>query len=447
MKTNCLWITGLLVAAALFMSCSGKETEEQKVQKDGKAFVQNLTQGNYQEALAAMDTTMANAMPAERLDGAMQSLYRQFGELKGLRDTVRTGKIDTFNVAYVTMEFTQMAIDAKVAFNPQGQVVDVSFVPAPVAVTYETPDYVDDTAFSVYDVRFGDTAFQISGEVLVPKGDGPFPGVVLVQGIGPADRDETIGVEKPFRDIAEGLASMGIAVLRYDKRTFTHGDKFRQLPNYTVKEEVIDDAVSGFNTLRDRIKVDSSQVFILGHGLGGMLIPRIAEQTPDAAGYIILAGPTRPVEDLIYDQTKYMYSLDDSVTVEEMQSLADLKASANIVKRLTPGSGANPRDLPMGLRPSYWLDLKNYNPPEAAKAIKKPMLILQGERDFQVTMKDYAKWEEVLGDKQNVTLESYPDLNHLFIAGEGKSRPDEYYQPGHVAGYLVDYVAGWIKKN
>ncbi|MGH9411173.1 MAG: hypothetical protein ACRD1V_17155, partial [Vicinamibacterales bacterium] len=93
---------------------------------------------------------------------------------------------------------------------------------------------------------------------------------------------------------------------------------------------------------------------------------------------------------------------------------------------------------------SYWLDLRGYDPPTAAKAVKQPMLILQGERDYQVTMDDFAKWKAALGSRPNVAFKSYPALNHLMIAGTGKSLPAEYNTPGHVDAHVVEDIAAWL---
>jgi fermentation-respiration switch protein FrsA (DUF1100 family) len=76
-----------------------------------------------------------------------------------------------------------------------------------------------------------------------------------------------------------------------------------------------------------------------------------------------------------------------------------------------------------------------------------PILILQGERDYQVTMGDFEGWKRAMGDLSNVTLKSYPALNHLFMEGEGKSTPDEYLEPGNVAAEVIDDIAAWVKNQ
>jgi alpha-beta hydrolase superfamily lysophospholipase len=96
---------------------------------------------------------------------------------------------------------------------------------------------------------------------------------------------------------------------------------------------------------------------------------------------------------------------------------------------------------------SYWLDLRGYSPPETAKELKQPLLILQGERDYQVTIEDFKRWTAALSAKSNVTFKSYPSLNHLFITGTGRSTPSEYDQAGHVDERVVQDIAAWIKQQ
>jgi fermentation-respiration switch protein FrsA (DUF1100 family) len=115
------------------------------------------------------------------------------------------------------------------------------------------------------------------------------------------------------------------------------------------------------------------------------------------------------------------------------------------VKALQPPATGSATGSVLGAPASYWLDLRGYNPPEAAKALGRPMLVLQGERDYQVTLDNFEAWQKALADRKDVTFKSYPKLNHLFIEGEGKSAPAEYQKPGHVAEAVVADVAEWIK--
>jgi fermentation-respiration switch protein FrsA (DUF1100 family) len=158
-----------------------------------------------------------------------------------------------------------------------------------------------------------------------------------------------------------------------------------------------------------------------------------------------MAGATRPLEDVIPEQLAYIFSLDGSFSPEEQKQIDHAKEQAAKVKALKP-EDANSTAVMFSAPVSYWLDLRGYNPPETAKGLKQPLLILQGERDYQVTMEDFKRWTAALSTKSNVTFKSYPSLNHLFIAGINRSTPSEYEQVGHVDERVVEDIAAWIKK-
>ena len=204
----------------------------------------------------------------------------------------------------------------------------------------------------------------------MPVGAGPFPAVVLVHGSGPNDRDETVEGNRPFRDLAWGLASRGVAVLRYEKRTRQHGTKLAAVKDFTVRQETVDDALAAADLLRHTGGIDPRRVFVLGHSLGGMLIPRIGQRDPQLAGLIVMAGAAKPLEDIILEQVAYLDAADGAVTDSEKSRLESLRAEVARVKALKPDATGTALGAPV----SYWLDLQGYNPPAAAKALKAPLL-------------------------------------------------------------------------
>src|SRR4051794_36392117 len=144
--------------------------------------------------------------------------------------------------------------------------------------------------FTEEPVVVGSGEWALPGTLTLPTGTGPFPAVVLVHGSGPHDRDETIGPNKPFRDLAWGLATRGIAVLRYEKRTKEHGAKFVKENTYTLRSEVIDDVRAAVALLRSHRSVDPKRIFVAGHSQGAVAAPRVAELEPGLGGVILLAG-------------------------------------------------------------------------------------------------------------------------------------------------------------
>jgi hypothetical protein len=125
------------------------------------------------------------------------------------------------------------------------------------------------------------------------------------------------------------------------------------------------------------------------------------------------------------------------------QQLEQAKALQAKVKKLETSDEDSPAIG--GLPVAYWLDLREYDTVADAKKQALPMLILQGERDYQVPLADFNLWKAGLGNSKGVTLKSYPALNHLFVAGQGKSLPAEYAKPGHVAPEVINDIAQFVK--
>ncbi|MCZ7546127.1 MAG: alpha/beta fold hydrolase [Anaerolineae bacterium] len=305
-----------------------------------------------------------------------------------------------------------------------------------------SPPYVDMDAFEEREITFGLEGWELPGTLTLPVGAGPFPAVVLVHGSGPNDRDETLGPNQPFRNLAWGLASNGVAVLRYDKRTRVYTEELAEMGDLTLDDETVDDALAAVEFLRGVEDIDPARIFVLGHSLGGHAAPRIGARDPDIAGLIILAGFTRPFEDIILEQSNYTAEVDGEVSAVEAARIEAIEAEVARIKALTPESDAG--GLLLGAPAAYWLDLAAHDPVATAQTLTMPMLILQGERDYQVTMADFQNWQDGLGDRDNVTLASYPALNHLFIAGEGVITPEEYAVPGFVAEEVVTEIAAWV---
>jgi uncharacterized protein len=344
-----------------------------------------------------------------------------------------------YSVVFVTCNFSRVRVlDVKISFNSQKEVLALLIVPTLDAFEYSPPSYVDVNSFSEQNVSFGSEHWKLPATLTIPTGVGPFPAVILVHGSGPNDRDETYGPNKPFKDLAWGLASRGIVVLRYEKRTKQYPEEIATLLNFTVNEETIDDAVAGVNFLNNSPVVDHSKIFVLGHSLGGMMAPRIALQENRLKGLVLMAAPTRHLEDLILEQSRYLANLSG---LNQSEDLAELERLVMRVKSLD----INQSEVILGAPKAYWVDLATYDPVETALMVHKPMLILQGERDYQVTMTDFARWSNAFWNDATVTLKTYPSLNHFFVAGSGVPTDAEYLVEGHVSEEIITDITSWIK--
>ena len=430
-----------LLLAALVLSPNVCVNDESRISA-AKAFVKEIFAGKYDEGIRKFDATMTRSLPVPALRKIHTDLSGQYGKLKKAEETT-TETVGRYQVVYVTLELEKGDLTARVVFNSNQKIAGLFFVPAQ---NYESPDYVRTDAFREVTVSVGTGVLLLPGTLSLPTaGQGKVAAVVLVHGSGPNDRDETIGPNKPFRDLAQGLATRGVAVLRYEKRTKQHQMLMALNPKLTVQEETIDDAVAAVDLLRKRSEVDPERVFVIGHSLGAMLVPAIAEQQPNACGFVCLAGNTRPLHTLIAEQTKYLVGADGQVTPEEQAHQEKILQQVALVDsdKLTEKTARG--DLPFAIPPAYWLHLKKYDVTSSAAGMTRPLMVLQGERDYQVTMKDFAGWKQALAGKKTVLFKSYPSLNHLFMAGNGKSRPEEYSTAGHVAEEVIVDIATWIR--
>lgn len=450
------WAGLIVFAVARGFASDNAETAKKVVQESSgeaatietlaKDLVSALASGDYRKAMENFDGTMKNALPAEKLQEAWNSLIAQFGSFVE-QAGARRAKILQYDIIFVTCKFEKGTFDAKVVFDGNKQIAGLFFVPFQAPAPEKSADLVNSDVFSEKEVRVGTGELALPGTLTLPKGQGPFPAVVLVHGSGPQDRDETIGPNKPFRDLAHGLASRGIAVLRYEKRTKAFPIQMAAIMNtLTVKEEVVEDVLAAAALLRESSQIDPNKVFVLGHSLGGYIVPRIGKLGSKIAGFIIMAGTARPLEDVVLEQFTYVFSLDGVITDAEKTSLEQLKSQVAKAKdpRLSPETPA--ADLPLGAPAAYLLDLRGYQPAETAKEMTRPMLIMQGGRDYQVTDADFQLWENALSSQKNVEFKFYEGLNHLFMEGQGKSTPAEYEQAGHVAETVIEDIANWIRK-
>ena len=286
---------------------------------------------------------------------------------------------------------------------------------------------------------------ELPGVLTVPKGEGHFPVVILLQGSGPSDRDETVGKLKPFRDLAEGLAAQGVAVYRFDKRSYVFADELAAKKDASLRDEYLEDAVNAVQLVAGQDRIDPDRIFVLGHSLGGNAVPAVArelEQAPvKASGFIMMAASPRPLDVLMREQYEFLYSLMPGITAEQQAEKDMIFAELD---RLQDLDSLTEDDQVVGVYSAYWKWLAEYDILAAAKEITKPVLLLQGEEDYQVTMDDFELWKDAVGSLDNWRMVSYPGLTHLFMPGAKSEGPDAYSRGGKVQEDVIRDIASFI---
>lgn len=355
-------------------------------------------------------------------------------------------------VVKIPVAFTGGEVAVVMSVSDDGWLVGIQLVPAGQAQDQEEPPepwqpppYADTGSFTEQAVTLGSGPLAVPGTLSLPRRSGPVPAVVLLGGSGPVDRDETIGRNKPLKDLAWGLASRGVAVLRFDKVTHAHGAEVSKDPGFTLTDEYVPAAVAAVHLLRQRPAVAAGQIFLAGHSLGGTVAPRVAAAEPSVAGLIILAGGAEPLHWSIVRQFRYFGTLDPPPVAAPEAVVAAVTKQAELVDSpdLSPSTPA--ADLPFAVPAPYWLDLRGYDPAAAAAALAKPVLVLQGGRDYQATVaEDLARWRAGLAGRPDVTIRVYDADNHLFFPGSGPSAPAEYEPAQHLDPAVVADIASWL---
>lgn len=296
----------------------------------------------------------------------------------------------------------------------------------------------------------GKDSCALDGYLTIPKNVEKPPVVILVHGSGSSDKDETVGPNKPFKDIAHGLAERGIAVLRYTKRTLAMqtdaGCRPEDLTRLTIREETLDDVKAAVQLMQSEPKVDASRIFVLGHSLGGMLIPAIAHENPSLKGVISVAGPvTSMLKMMIRQGELVMQELGDALPADQREKankdIADLKAFDEKLANIPD------EQVMAGASAYYYKTFDQYIAPALYKELKMPILLLQGANDMQVSVEEFSKYKELLKDHPAMESKLYPETNHLMMPSTNTKSINiqtEYAIPAHVRDEVIEDIAKFI---
>lgn len=412
----------LLISLLSFAQNQHRET--------GETFIKLLLQGkNYEKAYAFFDESVKSKISSALLITTEQQLGNQLGKFNNIIE------INNENSTYFYYaDFEKMKLDIKITLNETNKILGFFFAPHR---EFNKKNLLGN------DLNIKSDSINLKGTILIPEKNNLKKLVIFVHGSGPQDRDETIYENKPFKDIAESLWLKGIASYRFDKRTLTHPENFND--KSTIDDEVTNDIINIINYFKENEEFKGYEIILLGHSLGANLMPRIANKTNQISKLILLAGNARPLEKLIAEQYDYLYKLNP--TPELQEAIVKIKEQIAVLASKDFNVNTPKEQLPFNLSGYYWKSVLDYNPLKEVKNVKIPMLILQGERDYQVTLEDFNLWKNTLKNNKKASFISYPKLNHLFMDGENRSEPKEYRLKGNVDERVVNDIFNFIEKN
>lgn len=395
--------------------------------KTGSDFIQALlVEKNYEKAYSYFDETVKSQISQPMLEQTINQLESQLGRFKSVLEINQENR-----VFYYYSEFEKMKLDIKIAFLGSDKIAGFFFAPHK---QFEKGNSLG----KEYSVT--SNGIELKGTLLVPETNNLKKLIILLHGSGPQDRDETIGENKPFKDIAENLYHKGITSYRFDKRTLSHPETFTD--QSTIDDEVVVDALNIIAHFKTNPDFKNYEITIIGHSLGAHLLPRIANKSNHISKIILLAGNARPLDQFITEQYDYLYGENPS---EELKKEVDKMKEQIAFLNSTAFKADSPKEkLPFHLSGTYWKSVKEYDPLTEIQKVKLPILILQGERDYQVTMTDFNLWKKTLQKNKKAKFISYPSLNHLFMSGTGKPSPGEYSVKSNVSPDVIKDIFSFI---
>lgn len=411
-----------------------EETQPESVAEAGRLLVESMASGAFDQAYEEFpDDLKQNTSP-----GQLEAVWLGFTAVSGVFDSVAD--------AAETVEGGYDAVDVEIAFDDGNHRLRVltrenfEIVGYYVNDSYQHPEYVDTNAFRPIDTTLETDDCLMEAIATVPDSDDPVPGVVLVHGSGPGDKDYSGGGSKPLKDIAEGLASNGVAAFRYDKRTAACPSSVSRA-EYTLDRVTVNDALTAVEQFRSVSGVDPDRIAVAGHSLGGLAMPRIAKRDGNLAGAIALAGPARSFHEVFIEQFEYLAN----VTEYEWTQMEDQYQNwKDRIDRIRNGD-YSPGDMILGYPGALWDSVDAYDHVGTAREVDTPMLFLQGDRDFRVSVEDdFQKWQAELDGRPDTDFQQYDGFNHVFQYGEGPSVPAETLLRNPVDEALVDDVATWL---
>ncbi len=410
-------------------------------------FLNLVNSGKYAEASQMASPIMSNFLSEDKIKGFWLPIESRYGKPIGF-GLPQPQKSTKDQIYLITIGFKVDSLNARIMVDSLDRISGLLFLPFPKDYKFELPRYADTSFFSETEFKFGVEGWELNASLTIPRTFRKPPAVVLVHGSGPNDRDETVGGIKTFRDIAYGLSSGGIAVMRYEKRTKEYPTKFsKNLNDFTVWEETIEDAIEAAKYLKTRSDIDTNRIFILGHSLGGNLAPRIASDYRGLKGIIIVNGNVRKLQDLVIDQYKYIFGLDGEINEYEQEQLDKAEMQANALNEGKVTYETSKDSLLLGLPARYLLDLNRYDPIAYAKALDVPMLIINSGHDYQVTKTEYDLWVKGLSGRRKASTRFFPNLNHLLVYSPEMSTPLSYEKDGTVDESVILSIIDWIRKT
>lgn len=407
-----------------------------------KEVAHTLDKHKYGKLYKCFTDEMKQNISKEKLKAVWEGLENGVGKLDSVGEPTILEK-DGLTRQKANLYFEQAIVRITLATNENGEIAGLLVS----QLGYSQPKYAKNLGVGKKYYTLGDDSLVLAGELVIPVECNKCPVLVLVHGSGPNDMDETIGPNKVFLDLAMGLAAKGVATFRYHKRFYTYPAEMQK--QFDLYDETINDAISAFLAIKEDTSLTFSSYSILGHSLGAYALPLIADSLGSQLdGGILFSANARRLEDLIEYQMKYLIGFDGMIDDDEETIVIENTARAKNIREGNYTAETSSEDLLAYWPGTFWQGIATYDPVATLKSNSiTPFLLLQGEKDYQITLVDFEIWRKEVGDKSNVQMQSFPGLTHLFTPTDAdRGSPQDYFIPNNVDEGVIDAIAEWAKE-
>lgn len=444
-------IASLALLIALVPAGAAQTSARTDYPQHATSLVQDLAAGRFAAVEEHFDSKMAKELPQKKLSSMWTEFVAKVGPFQQVVANDLTVEPGGYQVVTLLCAFQRnKQAAALVTFDKSDHIAGLYFGPQATEEPpqWTPPTYADSKRFHEIRLSVSHGLWHLPGTLTLPDGDGPFPAIVLVPGSPPVDQDETVGPNKVFKDLAWGLASRGVAVLRYTKRTHQFGAGLGAGPisSFSLRDELLDDAHAAVDTLASRSDVDHRHTYLLGHSMGGIAASQLAAANPQVAGIVVMGTPADELLTALITRTQ--------AAREGGQADQQTSSMIGILKKLRDGDFAVGETVDLFGQTtlvSYWNSLRNFQPGVSVARLRTPALILVGGHDAEGTHDDLDQWKRALAKRDDDTVKLYPGVFHLFMPStstrEGEDSPDDWTRPAHVTSQVVQDTASWIQSH
>ena len=284
----------------------------------------------------------------------------------------------------------------------------------------------------------------LAGTLTFPSTSAPVAGAVLVSGSGPIDRDSNMKRAQidVMRQVAEHLASQGIASLRYDKRGVGDSEGDYKATGFY---ENVEDARAAVAALRARPEIDAESVFIVGHSEGALIAVEVGGDA-SLAGAVLLAGTAQSGKEVLRWQAgqlagslptpvKLIMKLlrQDLMTTQEKR-FAQLEATTTDVTRIQL----------VKVNAKWFREFMAHDPADSLRRVAVPVLAITGSKDIQADPADITRLEDLIPTEFGGDV--LDDVTHLLRSDDGPASTKTYKQQMKrpVDAELLRLVSSWI---